>query len=252
MSRFARFFRLTFTVILISSLSGCDVLLHVLENAESPVDLTPSTTEMIAGLKEALVNGTGTATNILSKEGGYLNDPTVHIPFPPEAQFAADKIRDIGLGSLVDNFEARLNEGAEKGAQLALPIFKNAITGMSITDAKNILITKQQDAATQYFQRTTNEQLYNAFAPEIKKVLDEVNATQLWSDITTAYNKIPFTQKKIETDLVRYATDKALEGLFMKVALEEGKIRDDINARTSDLLKKVFGYADDQLSAGGQ
>ena len=232
-------------------LSSCEFLLAVAEEATKQGPYVPTNGEMSAGLKEALVKGAGFAVNTLGAEGGYLNDPAVKIPFPAEAQFAADKLRELGLGQLVDNFEARLNAGAEKGAQLALPIFKSAIQQMSFNDVTNILISKNKDEATQYFQRTTTEQLTAAFQPEIRKVLDEVNATQLWSDITTAYNKIPFTRKKVETDLVKYATEKALEGLLLKVAVEEGKIRDNLNARTSDLLERVFGYADRQLQAQG-
>ena len=228
-------------------LSGCEFLLAVAEEATKQGPYVPTQTEMSAGLKEALLNGTNFAVNQLSAEGGFLNDPQAHIPFPPEAQFAADKLREIGLGQLVDNFEARLNEGAERGAKLAAPIFRSAIQQMTFADVKDILVSQDRDAATQYFQARTSEQLYAAFSPEIRKVLDEVNATQLWSDITTSYNKIPFTRRKIETDLVKYATDRALEGLFLKVAVEEEKIRGNLEARTSDLLKRVFGYADRQL-----
>jgi len=234
------------SVMLLSS--GCDTLLAIADEAAKNATLDPTTAEMSAGLKEALVKGTGSAVSVLSKTGGYLDDPQVRIPFPPDAQFAADKLRDIGLGDLVDNFVARLNQGASEGAKEALPIFKNAIRQMSFNDVKNILVTRDQDAATNYFKRTTSDQLYQTFSPKIREVLDEVNATQLWTDVTSAYNKIPFTRNKIETDLVRYATDRALEGLFLKVAEEEAKIRSSVSARSSDLLREVFGYADRQLS----
>ncbi len=228
--------------------SGCDTLLAIADEAAKNTTLDPTTAEMAAGLKEALVNGTGSAVSVLSQTGGYLDNPQVRIPFPPDAQFAADKLREIGLGDLVDDFVARLNRGASEGAKEALPIFKNAIRQMSFNDVKDILVTRDQDAATDYFKRTTSDQLYQTFSPKIRKVLDEVNATQLWSDVTSAYNKIPFTSKKIETDLVRYTTDRALDGLFLKVAEEEAKIRSSVSARSSDLLREVFGYADRQLS----
>jgi hypothetical protein len=234
--------------LLLSSLwlsSGCDTLLAV---AEAGGVINPTTGEMAAGLKEALVKGTGSAVTVLSQENGYLSNPKVRIPFPPDAQFAADKLRDIGLGNVVDDFVTRLNRGAEEGAKEALPIFKNAITQMSIADARNILVTRNQSAATDYFKAKTSAQLYQAFSPKIRKVLDEVNATELWNTVTSSYNKIPFTRQKIETDLVRYATDRALDGLFLKVADEEAKIRASASARSSELLRKVFDYADRELN----
>lgn len=239
-----------FLVLCVSSLISCKTLLEVAnevleENAE------PTNNEIISGLKEALVKGAGFATATLSKEGGYLNDPLVKIPFPQEADFAAKTLRDLGLGQLVDNFEARLNEGAEKGAKMALPIFKDAITSMSFADAKNILFGAE-NAATEYFKGRTSTALYTAYSPHVKESLDKVNATKLWSDITTRYNAIPFTGKKVETDLVKYTTDKALDGLFLKVADEEKKIRENPIARTTELLKKVFEYATSQKSSSGQ
>lgn len=251
--RFTRVFLSLLLGLQLLLLTSCKFLLAVAEEAtKQQGPYVPSQTEMSAGLKEALLNGTTFAVNTLSEDGGFLNDPQVRIPFPPEAQFAADKLREIGLGQLVDNFEARLNQGAEKGAKLAAPIFRRAIQEMTFADVKNILVSKDRDAATQYFQQKTSEQLYQAFAPEIQQVLDEVNATDYWTQITTAYNRIPFTRQKVETDLVRYATDKALDGLFLKVAVEEEKIRQNVEARSSDLLKRVFGYADRQLSAQSQ
>jgi hypothetical protein len=247
MKRFSILFSLLLSGMILCS-TGCDTLLAIADQAAKNAALDPTTTEMAAGLKEALVKGTGDAVSFLGQEGGYLEHPEVRIPFPPDAQFAADKLRDLGLGSLVDDFETRLNRGASEGAKEALPIFKNAIAQMSFNDVKGILITRDQDAATNYFRRTTSDQLYQAFSPKIRKVLDEVNATKLWTDVTSAYNKIPFTNRKIETDLVRYATDRALEGLFIKVAEEEAKIRSNVSARSSDLLREVFGYADRQLS----
>ena len=159
-------------------------------------------------------------------------------------------MRDLGLGSVVDNFEKKLNEGAEKGAALALPIFKNAIRQMTFADVKNILLGAD-NAATEYFKGKTVASLATAFTPHVKKSFDEVNATKLWNDLTTRYNKIPLVRKKVDTDIVKYATGKALDGLFVKLAAEELKIRENPVARSSDLLKKVFSYADQQKSAGG-
>lgn len=233
--------------ILMFSLSGCETILAIMEGSvpQGPVD--PTLTEISGGLKDALVQGTSFAVNTLSSEGGYLNDAAVKIPFPAEAQIVADKLRQVGLGGLVDEFETRLNQGAEKGAALALPVFKNAIKEMTFEDAKNILLSGNQGAATDYFRTKTSNELSTAFSPLIKNSLDEVKATEIWTTLTTKYNSIPFV-KKVETDIVKYATDKALVGLFSKVEIEEGKIRDNISARKTDLLQKVFSYADRQLN----
>lgn len=223
-------------------IGACESLNQVLENLPE-YNADPTSGEMAMGLKEALGNGIGSAVNILGKEGGYFNNPQVRIPFPKEAEFAATTLRDLGLGQFVDNFEKKLNEGAEKGAIKALPIFKNAIKGMSFADVKGILLGGE-NAATDYFKARTTAGLYQAFSPEIKKTLEQVGAAKIWSELTTRYNKVPFTNKKVETDLVKYATTKAMDGLFLKVAEEEAKIRKDPIARTSELLKKIFKYAD--------
>ena len=223
---------------------SCKELLQIAEGVvEASAD--PTTSEMISGLKEALTTGAASAVSTLNKEGGYFNDPLVKIPFPQEAQFAADALNKIGMGKIVDNFEAKLNEGAEKGAALALPIFKNAIKSMTFADAKNILLG-EENAATMYFKGKTETELATAFAPHIKTSLDQVNATQIWEDLTTRYNSIPLVNKKVETDIVKYATGRALDGLFLKLADEEKKIRENPVARTSELLKKVFSYAERQ------
>lgn len=219
---------------------GCQVL-----NDIGTQVLAPTTGEMAGGLKDALNSGITRAIGLLGKDGGYLNDPLVKIPFPEEAQVVSKTLRDIGLGSLVDEFEKKLNRGAEEGAKLAGPIFGNAIRQMSFQDVSNILLSGNSHAATDYFKQSTSTQLYNAFSPKIKSSLDQVGATKAWTDVTTAYNRIPLV-RKIETDLVRYATNKAMDGLFSKVAIQEQKIRSNVGARSTDLMKKVFGYADQQ------
>lgn len=224
--------------------TSCDTLNEVAQQVYGATTV-PTTTEMAGGLKEALNNGVKFAVSTLGQEGGYYNDPLVKIPFPEEAAFAANTLRDIGLGQLVDEFEKLLNRGAEEGAQQALTIFASAIRTMTFEDVKNILLGDQH-AATDYFRSKASEQLYLTFSPKIEASLDKVNATKLWSDITTKYNSIPLTRKKIETDLVRYATEKAMEGLFVKITEEEEKIRGNVSARTSDLLRRVFGYAEQE------
>jgi hypothetical protein len=239
--------KILFSLVILTALisTACDTVYEVLDTVYTNGPVEPSITEMTGGLKNALEVGTGIAVSGLNKKDGFFGDPLVRIPFPEEAQFAANALNTIGLGGLVTEFEKLLNKGAEEGAAAALPIFKNAIKSMTIQDAKNILLGGD-NAATQYFETKTRGKLQAAFSPYVKDALDKVNATKAWSDLTTAYNNIPLTNKDIETDIVKYATDKALDGLFLKVAEQEKLIRQDPIKRTTDLLKKVFGYADTQ------
>jgi hypothetical protein len=201
----------------------------------------PTEDEIVKGLKEALQLGSTNAANILHKPGGFLNDPVVKIPFPPDVQRVATILRQHGFGSQVDRFTESLNRAAEDAAIKAAPIFIDAVKTMNLNDAKNILLGAN-NSATMYFKGKTSNALYNSFSPVIRTSLDKVNATRYWSEITTLYNRIPFV-RHIDTDLVRYTTNKALDGVFIKVADEERKIRASGGAQITETLKKVFGWA---------
>jgi hypothetical protein len=191
------------------------------------------------GIKEALVNGTGESIKLVSVIDGYLGNPEIKIPFPPEAGNMETKLRAIGMGRQVDQFNESMNRAAEKAADKAKPIFISAITGMTVKDAINI-VKGENNAATMYLKRTTSPELISAFQPEIKTSLDNVNASKYWSELITIYNRIPLVTK-LNPDLTLYVTNKAIDGLFVMIAKEEFKIRKDPLARTSELLKKVFG-----------
>jgi len=191
------------------------------------------------GIKEALVKGTGESVSIVSKLNGYFSNPEIKIPFPPEARDIESKLRSIGLGSKIDEVVLSLNRAAEDAARGAESIFVAAITKISITDAIQIVKGKN-DAATQYLAKTTTPELKAKFSPVIKASLDKVNATRLWEEVISTYNQIPFIKKQNQ-DLTGYVTDKAITGLFVMIAKEELKIRKDPVARTTDLLKRVFG-----------
>jgi len=199
---------------------------------------TLTSADIAKGLKEALSVGTGNAVSRLNKQGGYLNNPALRIPFPKDVQKVADKLRDMGMSKLVNDFEKSMNQGAEKAAAKAKPIFVDAIRKMTLNDARKIL-TDGNGAATAYFKRSSESKLYSAFYPSIKSALGQVNATKYWSDIVGNYNKIPFVEK-VNTDLTDYVTNMALQGLFNEVEKEENKIRTDPQARVTDLLKRVF------------
>jgi hypothetical protein len=197
-----------------------------------------STAEVAEGLKEALIKGISTGSDLASSVDGYFKNPEIKIPFPPEVQKVETKLRQIGLGNEVDKFVLTLNRGAEDAAKEAKPIFIEAIRQMTIPDAWGIL-KGNDDAATQYLKRTTSGLLKDKFKPVINNSLQKVSATRYYSDIVNTYNKIPLTED-VNPNLDDYATDKAIEGLFTMIAKEEKNIRQDPLARTTDLLKKVF------------
>lgn len=200
-----------------------------------------SNEEIVAGLKEALSQGIAKGAQSASKVDGYLKNPLIKIPIPEEMQQVESRLRAIGLGSEVDRFVETLNRGAEEAAKEAAPIFVAAIKSMTIQDAWGIL-NGEEDAATQYLKRTTSDQLKDKFEPVIRRSLEQVNATKYYSDIVNSYNRLPGVNK-LNPDLNDYATDKAIEGLFLLVAQEEANIRENPAARTTELLKKVFGRA---------
>ncbi|MBK9507974.1 MAG: DUF4197 domain-containing protein [Cytophagaceae bacterium] len=195
--------------------------------------------EISAGLKEALSVGINLGADKASATDGFFLNPAIKILLPPEVQKVESTLRSIGLGGEVDKFMLSLNRGAEQAAQEAKPIFISAIKQLTITDAINIL-KGEKDAATQFLRRTTSPQLVQAFEPIMVNSLNKTNATKYYGDIAGTYNKIPFV-KQINPDLKGYATQKAIDGLFILVAQEEAKIRENPLARTSELLKRVFG-----------
>lgn len=195
-------------------------------------------TEVGDGLKEALTKGISKGADMASQMDGYFKNPQIKIPFPPDVKHVEDKLRQVGLGNDVDRFVMTLNRGAEDAAKEAKPIFIDAIKQMSIDDAWSIL-KGPPDAATQYLKKTTTAQLKSKFSPVIQNSLDKVSATKYYGDIVNNYNKIPFGTK-VNPDLNNYATDMAIQGLFVLIAQEEKSIRENPVERTTDLLKKVF------------
>lgn len=199
-----------------------------------------TTAEVGEGLKEALINGIAKGSDLVSQADGYFKNPEIKIPFPPDVKKVEDKLRQIGLGDQVDKFVMTLNRGAEDAAKEAKPVFITAIKSMTIQDAWAIL-KGEDNAATEYLKRTTAAQLREKFKPVIQNSLSKVNATKYYGDLVGTYNKIPFVEK-VNPSLDDYATSKAVDGLFVMIAKEEKSIRKDPVARTTELLKKVFGF----------
>ncbi len=194
--------------------------------------------EIAKGLKEALQVGTTKGIEILSKPDGFFGNAAIKILMPPEAAKIEKTLRSIGFNKQVDDAILSMNRAAEDASKEAIPIFTKAIQEMSIDDAVGIL-KGNDDAATKYLQTKTTDSLTKKFRPSIETSLNKVNATKNWNTIVTQYNKFSF--KKINPDLAAYVTERSLNGIYLQIAAEEAKIRKDPVARSSDLLKKIFG-----------
>jgi hypothetical protein len=192
------------------------------------------------GIKEALSKGVTNAVLNLNKTDGFFGSAFYKMLLPPDAVKVENTLRSIGMGAQVDKAILSINRGAEDAVGFAKPIFTDAIKQMTLTDALNI-VRGAKDAGTNYFKEKTKASLITAFTPSVKSSLDKVNATKYYSDIITSYNKLPTTFKKVNPDLISFVVGKAVDALFDQVAKEEANIRANPLARTSDILRKVFG-----------
>lgn len=199
-----------------------------------------SNDEIIAGLKEALSVGAQNSSGKLSAPDGFFANMAIKVLMPEEAKKVETTLRNAGMGDMVDKAILSMNRAAEEASKSAAPIFIEAIRQMGFQDALSIL-RGTDTAATFYLRGKTLEALTTTFKPVIDEALQKTDATKYWKSVFETYNKFPTTFKKINTDLSGYVTDKALNGLFYQVALEEQKIRKDPAARVNDVLKKVFG-----------
>jgi hypothetical protein len=246
----------TLNIILV--LAGCTAQAGLFDQLKSA--LTSSTSaaaavlpqdEMVGGLKEALSKGVSNAVVSLGHNDGFLTNIEVKIPMPEKLQTVEKGLRLAGQSQLVDSFVGSMNHAAEQAVPVAAGVFGDAIKQMSIEDAKGIL-TGPDDAATQYFQRTTRTNLFARFYPVVQKATDSVGVTAKYKAMTAKFESVntisSFLGKSTAAspnaaDIDAYVTDKALDGLFKMVAAEEKSIRANPAARTSDLLRKVFGSA---------
>jgi hypothetical protein len=193
-----------------------------------------------SGLKEALSVGTKNAVNLLSAQNGYFGNEAVKILLPENIRKVGDALRMAGYQKEVDAFILSMNRAAEKAAPKAADIFSSAIQSMSIEDAQKIL-NGGNTAATEYFKSKTSSQLFDAFKPDISQSMNAVGVTKAYKAMTDRYTTMMPFAKMDSLDLDKYVTDKSLDGLFTMVGQEESKIRTNPAARTTDLLKKVFG-----------
>lgn len=202
--------------------------------------------EATSGIKEALSKGLTNSVNILSSKDGFLGDAAVKILMPPEAQKVEKALRAVGMGAVCDQFIGSMNRAAETAVSEAGTVFVNSLSKMTITDAYNILLSGDQNAATTFFKTNTSSELTSKFSPVIDQAMGANHVSEYWNQLTSAYNNLPFS-KKVETNLTSYVTQKAIDGLFIKVADQEQQIRKNMGgSRSTDLLSKVFGWADNQ------
>ncbi len=220
--------------LLLVALAGCDTL--------SKIPTGGSITEGDArlGIQEALSQGVSTAILNLNKKDGFFGNSFYKIFLPPDAQKIESTLRKVGLGSQVDKAILQINRAAEDAVLQAKPIFVNAIKQMTIPDALNI-VKGEKNAATNYFREKTRGSLVEAFKPSIQRSLDKLEATRYYTDIINLYNKLPTTINKINPDLTGYVVEKATDALFDQIEKEEANIRENPVARTTEILKRVFG-----------
>lgn len=215
-------------------LVSCDTLSNL------PVSTPVTQTEAAQGIREALDQGVGRGISLLNKQDGFFGNQAYKLLLPPDAQKIENTLRQVGMGSLVDRAILQINRAAEDAVGYARPIFVDAIKQMTITDAINI-VKGPKDAATQYFREKTTNKLIAAFSPVIKGSLDKFSATKYYTDVINTYNNFPTTLNKLNPDLPSYVVGNAVNALFDQIAQEEANIRENPVARTTDILKKVFG-----------
>lgn len=191
------------------------------------------------GVKEALNNGIKSAVSHLNKPDAFFKSELYKVLLPPDAQKMEKTLRGIGLDKMCDDAIEAINRGAEDAVGYATPIFVDAIKEMTVTDALK-LVTGGKNSITEYFKSKTSDKLKKAFVPVIEKSLEKTNATRYYGDAVTRYNKVPLV-KKMNPDLSDYVAERTLFALFDRIGVEEANIRSNPAARTSELLKKVFG-----------
>lgn len=233
--------RILFSLLLSSTilLSSCDTLKKIASV------LPPSEFEMATGLKDALSQGLFRSFDAFADPNG---NPFVRFVFPGDAIKIEKTLRDIGLSNLVDQVTGKFTRATSSAVGAAKPIFLNSLKQMSIWDAVGILINDNTHAATEYFKSTMSPELMTAFRPIVDSSIRLEGANKDWSSIVNIYNKIPFINKPLESSLTDFIAARAIDGMFSVVAKEEEDIRTKYEFRKTDMMKKVFGYAEQELA----
>ena len=198
--------------------------------------------DIAAALQQALNQGIDKQVTKLTQTDGFFKNELVKIMLPAELEKVDKGLRDIGLGSLADEGLKVLNRAAEDAVKEATPVFVDAVKGITFNDAQNILMG-DKNAATTYLTDKTQTVLYEKFKPVINQSFAKVGADDIWSNLISRYNAIPFTSN-VNPDLTDYVTNEALKGVYTMIAVEEEEIRSKISSRSTDLMRKVFALQD--------
>jgi len=229
----------SFLIILVS----CDTLKKVASI------LVPSEYEMALGLKDALTQGLFRSFDAFADPNG---NPLVRFAFPGDAAKIEKTLRDLGLDKTVDQVTGKFTRATSSAVRAAKPIFLQSVKEMSIRDAAKVLVTDNTHAATEYFKTNMSPELMVAFRPIVDSTINVEGANKDWSQIVNVYNKIPFINKPLENSLTDFIAARAIDAMFGIVANEEEQIRTKYEFRKTDMMKKVFGYAEEELKRRSQ
>ncbi|MCG2616477.1 DUF4197 domain-containing protein [Terrimonas sp. NA20] len=232
--------RLLLSITLCSTifLSSCDTLKQI------GSVLIPSQAEMAGGLKDALTQGLFSGFDAFANPNN--GNPLLRFALPGDAAKIEKTLRDIGMTSLVNEVTSKFTTAMTSAVVAAKPIFLNSVKQMSLTDAAGLLLTDNLHAATDYFKTSMSPALMVAFRPIVDSTANLNGANKAWSNLANVYNKIPLIGNKVETSLTDFIAARAIDGMFTSVADEEEKIRTKYEFRKTDLMKKVFGYAEQE------
>lgn len=265
MKKFWKITILVVAMLVIFATSSClsslnAVASSILGNSSSSSKKTSFTnSEAVAAMKDALYEGVKSASSSLSQKDGYFKNAALKILLPKEAQPILNTINKIPGGQgLVDDVVLRINRSAEESAKEVSSIFTQAIKEMTVNDGIKI-VTGNKTAATDYLKSKTYDKLLALYKPKVSTALNKplvlnISANKAWGSLTGAYNKVGAVPNKaaklvgkkepfpeVEVDLATYSTQKALDGLFIKIAEEEKNIRENPTDYASSLIKKIFG-----------
>ena len=238
--RFLMLLTFPFLFLIAHSASPAPQVAAALRDKVVALPAAPLQDDYSRGLREALLNGTFSAIKSLGREGGFLKNLRVRIPMPKSLQPVEKTLRLLGQGGVADDFIAAMNHAAEKAVPVAADVFKDAVRQMTFQDAVNI-VRGPDDAATQFFRRTSERRLTDKFLPIVRSFTEQVGVTAQYKEMMEQYGSIARFAGRDAVDIDEYVTQKALDGLFLLIADEEKRIRRDPVARTSEILQKVFG-----------
>lgn len=225
--------------LLMSGCAGFDAAQPTLPGVGLPTrSNTPA--DVSGGLRDALAQGISTAVGTLGRPNGFWGNAAVRLPLPPPLARAEGTLRKLGMGGRVDEFQRALNQAAEQAAPYAADVFGSALRQMTLSDAQAIL-TGGEDAATQYFRRTSSPELTAKLRPYIEATTQRIGVTQKYKSLMGEHAALLSRAGMTDTDLDAYITAKAIDGLFYSIAAEEARIRRDPRARTTELMRQVFG-----------